>query len=187
MKSAEETFGTSSSEGDSKTANTATEPSGTFEARGHCGTVLFDGVFITISVDKKQRSMAVPKGEKRIPLSSVSGVQWKSCGAVVAGFIAFTVPGGNERTSKLGSSTKNAVKDENSVVFRKDVEDDFAAVRNAIEAAITERETSPAPAPAAAAPSSLADELKKFAELRDSGVLSEAEFEEQKAKLLESE
>ena len=159
-----------------------------FEARGHCGTVLFDGTFITISVDKKQKSMAVPMGEKRIPLSSVSAVQWKSPGGLVAGFIAFTVPGGNERISKLGSSTTNAVKDENSVVFRKDVENKFAAVRNAIETAISERETSPttAPAPAAAVPSSLADELKKFAELRDSGVLSEAEFEEQKAKLLKS-
>jgi hypothetical protein len=69
------------------------------------------------------------------------------------------------------------------------VEGDFAAVRNAIEAAISDRESSPAPAPAAAAAasSSLADELKKFAELRDSGVLSEAEFEEQKAKLLEGD
>ena len=73
------------------------------------------------------------------------------------------------------------------------MEGDFAAVRNAIEAAISDRESSPAPAPApaaaaaAAASSSLADELKKFAELRDSGVLSEAEFEEQKAKLLEGD
>ena len=187
MKSAEETFGTNPSEGDSKTASAPTEPSGTLEARGHCGTVLFDGTFITISVDKKQKSMAVPRGEKRIPLSSVSGVQWKSPGALVAGFIAFTVPGGNERTSKLGSATTNAVKDENSVVFRKDVEGDFAAVRNAVEASISDRESSPAPAPAPAASSSLADELKKFAELRDSGVLSEAEFEEQKAKLLEGD
>ena len=87
----------------------------------------------------------------------------------------------------MGSSTTNAVKDENSVVFRKDVVDKFTAVRNAIETAISERETSPTPAPAAAAPSSLADELKKFAELRDSGVLSEAEFEQQKAKLLEGD
>lgn len=186
---AEGTFETSLSAGDSKTADTGTEPSGTFKARGHSGTLLFDGAFITISVDQHQKSMAVPMGEKRIPLSAVSAVQWKSPSGLVAGFIAFTVPGGNERTSKLGSSTTNAVKDENSVVFRKDVEDKFTALRNAIETAISERETSPttAPAPAAAAPSSLADELKKFAELRDSGILTEAEFEQQKAKLLEGD
>jgi hypothetical protein len=33
----------------------------------------------------------------------------------------------------------------------------------------------------------MADELKKLPELRASGVLTEAEFEEQKAKLLESD
>ena len=32
---------------------------------------------------------------------------------------------------------------------------------------------------------SLADELKKLAELRDSGILTDAEFDAQKAKLLE--
>ena len=42
------------------------------------------------------------------------------------------------------------------------------------------RESGPTGAP------SLADELKKLAELRDSGVLTEAEFDAQKAKLLES-
>lgn len=44
------------------------------------------------------------------------------------------------------------------------------------------------PAPSAAAPGdfghSLADELRKLAELRDAGVLSEAEFAAQKARLM---
>ena len=34
---------------------------------------------------------------------------------------------------------------------------------------------------------SMADELKKLSGLRDSGILTESEFEEQKAKLLESD
>ena len=38
----------------------------------------------------------------------------------------------------------------------------------------------------AAAPGSMADELGKLASLRDSGVLSEAEFDEQKQRLLEA-
>jgi hypothetical protein len=44
-------------------------------------------------------------------------------------------------------------------------------------------EPAPAPAPAAAAPDKL-DQLKQLGELRDSGVLTEAEFEAQKAKIL---
>lgn len=47
------------------------------------------------------------------------------------------------------------------------------------------RQRAPLPAPeAAAAPSSVATELTKLVELRDKGVLTEAEFAVQKAKLL---
>lgn len=45
----------------------------------------------------------------------------------------------------------------------------------------------PAPAPVAAAPSSsddLIEQLQKLGELRDQGILTDAEFEAQKAKLL---
>ena len=42
----------------------------------------------------------------------------------------------------------------------------------------------PAPAPAAAPSSDLVDELKKLADLKAAGVLSDAEFEAAKAKLL---
>ena len=41
----------------------------------------------------------------------------------------------------------------------------------------------PAPAPAAAAPS-LTDQLNSLAQMKDSGILSDAEFEAAKAKLL---
>ena len=44
-----------------------------------------------------------------------------------------------------------------------------------------------APATKVVQQGSMADELKKLSELKDSGILTEAEFEEQKAKLLESD
>jgi hypothetical protein len=55
-----------------------------------------------------------------------------------------------------------------------------------IEATLLQLMNGPAPAAAAAPPpaSSLADELRKLAELRDAGVLSEAEFQAQKSRLL---
>jgi hypothetical protein len=43
-----------------------------------------------------------------------------------------------------------------------------------------------APAPSQAAPTSVADELRKLAELRDSGVLTDDEFATQKRRLLEA-
>jgi hypothetical protein len=42
----------------------------------------------------------------------------------------------------------------------------------------------PAPAPAAATEPDVVEQLKKFAELRDQGILTEEEFAAQKAKLL---
>ena len=44
-----------------------------------------------------------------------------------------------------------------------------------------------APATKVVQQGSMADELKKLSELKDSGILTEAEFEEQKAKLLETD
>lgn len=60
-----------------------------------------------------------------------------------------------------------------------------AAIESAINRIVNEFAVSPMAAGVqAAAPSSKADELKKLAELRDSGILSEDEFTSQKLKLL---
>lgn len=60
-----------------------------------------------------------------------------------------------------------------------------AAIESAVNRIVNEFSVSPvAVGVQAAAPSSKADELKKLAELRDSGVLSEEEFTSQKLKLL---
>ena len=118
------------------------------------------------------------KGEKRILIANITAVQLKMPG-LTNGYIQFTVPGGNE--SKRG--VFDAAKDENSVVFTSRQKDKFWIIRDHIEAVIIAR-SRPAPIPAPAASSSLADELKKFAELRDSGVLTANEFAQQKARLL---
>lgn len=151
------------------------------EVKGHTGTVVFDGDFVTIRRTGFNARMSVGKGEKRIPLSSISAVQWKPAGALVNGFIQFTVGGGNEARSSFGSQTTDAVKDENSVVFLKKQMSDFDALRSEIEKAIADRGRPSSPAPAA--PDHLA-QLKQLGELRDAGVLSNDEFETKKAEIL---
>lgn len=151
------------------------------QARGQSGTVTFDGTFVTISRTGLSR-LTVGKGDKRIPAASITAVQWKSAGALVNGFIQFTLPGGNERRSRAGSQTFDAARDENSVVFTRKQEAAFAAVRQAVEQSIAQRY---APQQTyAPAPSSVADELAKLGQLVQQGLLSREEYEAQKARIL---
>lgn len=97
-------------------------------AKGVTGTVAFDGRMVTINRGKS---------EKRIPVAQVAAVQFKAASLTTRGFIQFTIPGGNEKTRRGGlSSTIDAAKDENSVLFKRSQEADFQAVRNAVEAAL---------------------------------------------------
>lgn len=153
----------------------------TLQARGTSGTITFDGVYVTISRTGLSR-LTVGKGDKRIPVGSISAVQWKPAGALVNGYIQFTIPGGNEQRSRAGSQTFNAAGDENSLVFTRKQAPAFEQIRQAVEAAVAQRY---APQQAyAPAPSSLADELAKLGQLVQQGLLSREEYESQKARLL---
>ncbi len=114
------------------------------------------------------------KGEKRIPYASITIVQIKEPG-LTTGYIQFGVAGGNESRGGV----RGALHDENTVLFRKKVREDFRKVRD-----IVEQRAAAARGGGKPASISLADELGKFAALRDAGVLTDAEFAEQKAKLL---
>lgn len=154
------------------------------QARGQSGTVTYDGTFVTISRTGLSR-LTVGKGDKRIPAASITAVQWKPAGALVNGFIQFTLPGGNERRARAGSQTFNAAADENSVVFTRKQAPAFEQLRAAVEQSIAQRyapqQPMYAPAPQAV---SVADELAKLGQLVQQGLLSREEYEAQKARLL---
>lgn len=114
------------------------------------------------------------KGEKRIPYSSLTSIQFKDAGWTT-GYIQFGVRGGSESRGGV----MDAVKDENTVLFTKKAQADFERLRSIVESRM-----SSAGAPVAAAPASLADELSKLAALRDQGILSDDEFTTMKARLL---
>lgn len=61
-----------------------------------------------------------------------------------------------------------------------------SAIQSSVDRIVNEFSVGPMAVAHTAAPSSKADELKKLAELRDGGVLSEEEFTAQKLKLLRS-
>lgn len=149
------------------------------ETKGHNGTVVWDGAFVTIRRSGFLARASIGKGEKRIPLTAITAVQWKPAGALVNGFIQFTLGGGNETRSKFGSQTFDASKDENSVIFVKKQMHSFEALKAEIENAIASLNGPSTPA----APDHLA-QLRQLAELRDAGVVSNAEFDAKKAEIL---
>lgn len=152
------------------------------EIKGVTGQASFDGQYLTIRRSGVMARSTVGKGEKRIHISQLSAVQWKPAGAISNGFIQFTIPGGNERRSRFGNQTQDAVRDENSIVFKKKQMPQFEKLRAELEAAIAQHHTRSAPTLAPAA--SLADELAKLAALRDQGIITAADFEQAKARIL---
>jgi hypothetical protein len=150
------------------------------EARGADGTLVrFDGQIV--SIDRQGRSrFIIGKGEKRIPVRAITAIQLKPAGLVVQGFIQFTLGGAIERRSRWGSQTNSAATDENSVVFWRNRQADFEALRAAVEAAMVGG-TAQQAGPSAQGD---ADQLHKLHELRTAGVISDDEFVAFKARIL---
>lgn len=149
-------------------------------AKGNNGLVTFDGAFVTITRKGVMARLTIGKGEKRIPIASISSVQWKPPGPLMNGFISFSLGGGNERMSRFGHQTSTAASDENSVIVTRGQAKAFLELRGAIEGAIAARN---APAPQTA-PDVIA-QLEGLGQLRDAGVLTEDEFQQKKADLLD--
>lgn len=146
------------------------------EASGQGGQMRFDGHYITITRNGFLARATHGRGDKNIPITAISAVQWKPAG-MTNGFLQLSI-GGADRQAAKGGRTMNAAKDENSVVFTKKQQPQFEALRAALEQAIASQHASATPA------ASVADELAKLAELHRQGVLNDDEFAAQKARIL---
>lgn len=148
------------------------------EAVGYLGGIVsFDGAFVSIRRRGLNR-LTVGKGEKRIPIQSITAVQLKPAGPITNGFIQFTIAGGIERRSKFGRQTPDAVGDENSVIFTRKQQPQFEILRSAIEGAMVASRRAPEHQ------IDPMDQIRKLAELRDAGIVTEDEFQAKKRSLL---
>lgn len=119
------------------------------------------------------------KGTKTIPFSSISAIQFKEAGAVFSGYLQFTIPGGNESKGGVFS----AASDENTFMFAEKKNNALAIqIKEYIEAKVQELHAPQATQSQSA--TSLSDELQKLASLRDSGILSDQEFQSAKSRLI---
>jgi hypothetical protein len=114
------------------------------------------------------------KGEKTIPFSSIVAVQFKSAGLFHNGYIQFGIIGGVESRRGLF----DAAGDENSVIFQHAHEPSFLELKRLVEERMARGGTPAAPTVA------VGEELERLARLLTAGVLSGAEFQEQKRRLL---
>jgi hypothetical protein len=113
---------------------------------------------------------------KEIRIKSITGIETREPGAIMAGYISFMFSGGKEAG---GYGRFEAAKNENTVMVKKDF-------KQVLECkALVERymyETNSAPAQVAT--TSDADELAKWVALRDSGAITAEEYEAKKRQIL---
>jgi hypothetical protein len=115
-------------------------------------------------------------GNKEILLKNITGVQLKLGGALINGYIQFTVPGGIESKRGIGAATQ----DENTVMFPKSENETAQAIKDKIEQIQTEADR-----PQVTQASSPADEIRKLKGLLDDGIIDQDDFEKKKQELLE--
>lgn len=144
-------------------------------ADGSNGSVEFDGDSIIIRRKGFANKLTQGfQGDKQVPVRSITAVQFRAAGSMMAGVIQFTILGGRE----FAGGMLEATKDENAVMFSRDQEPAFVAIRQAIQRRISEGDR-----PTISAVSS-ADELERLAALLEKGHLTADEFAEAKRRIL---
>ncbi len=116
-------------------------------------------------------------GAKTIPMDSIMSVQFKEGNMWTNGFIQFGIMGGKEARGGVF----NATQDENTVMIKAATNNDARAIKDYIEGIILNRSKNKGVVVQQASP---AEELKKFKELLDMGVISQAEFDAKKKQIL---
>jgi Short C-terminal domain/Domain of unknown function (DUF4429) len=143
------------------------------EYKGYNGTLILTDTGVTIKRGAKGFLLGggMLRGDKTIPYSSIAAVQLKKAG-MTAGYLQLTLVGGPEAKGGLFQSTT----DENTVNFYSNKA--FEEAKKLIEEGMLASRTG------VVQQRSNADELAKFAELRDKGVITEEEFQKKKNQLL---
>jgi len=114
------------------------------------------------------------KGDKTIYINQITAIQVKPGTLWTNGYIQITVPGGLESKKGLFDATQ----DENTVIFTKKNNELVDQIKSKIEELISRQHTgyinqlSPA------------DEVRKYKELLDDGLITQEEFEKKKKQLL---
>lgn len=145
------------------------------EYKGYNGTLVLSDTGVIIKRGAKGFLLGgfALRGDKSIPYSSIVAVQLKRAG-LMAGYIQLTLSGGSEAKAGLFQSTT----DENTINFMTSGQNEkFEEAKRLLDERIVQ-------AHSGGSQKSGADELEKYAGLRDSGVITEEEFQSKKKQIL---
>lgn len=141
---------------------------------GHGGSIELSDASITIKRKGLLSFMTQGlKGDKEIPISLLTAVQYKPAGAFTNGYIQFSFQGGSEAKGGVFQ----AASDENTVLFTKAQQPEFDSLRAKLQARIGRPSSS-------SEKGTYLDDLERLAALRASGVLTEDEFLAKKKQIL---
>jgi hypothetical protein len=150
-----------------------------FSVKGVNGIVEFDGMFVYI-----KRKGAVGfisqglKGDKQIPVQSITSVQLKKSGWLTNGYIQFATAAGEN----IGG-LQEAATNENSVIFLPKYDADFERLKELVMSAISRQASGQPSAPAASTQPSNVESIEKLADLLDRGLITQEEFAAEKARI----
>lgn len=145
-----------------------------FEMTGANGTLYVTDHSIILKRHGANAFMAFGlSGEKEVPFSSITAVQLKEAGMLVKGYIQFSILGSVESNSGL----TNAWYDENTIVLKSENNDMAIQIKNYIQERMGKQQT-------LVTQTSNADEILKYKQLLDLGVITPEEFEVKKRELL---
>ncbi|WP_335729682.1 SHOCT domain-containing protein [Psychroserpens sp.] len=148
------------------------------EIKGRNGTLVVTENKIIIK--RKGLVALLNKGsasDKEIPINNISAIEFFKGNMLVNGKIQFSVPG---EVAVLQS--KPGDFEENTIIFLKKQSSDFLKAKKMIEDLKEKLEQNSNPV---INQISNADELKKFAELKEQGIITEEEFKTKKKELLD--
>lgn len=123
-------------------------------------------------------------GERRYFYKDINSIEYKKPTFVANGYLKVLISGTEETNAKVGllGSSSESMQDQNTVVlraFNKKVGNEADRIYGLILQKIQEAKSS-----GPISNSTKLDELKKLGELKSSGVLTDAEFQAEKDKLL---
>jgi|SRR5665213_10488 len=116
-------------------------------------------------------------GERMIPISTLTAIQLKLGAWWSPGFILFSYAG----SKPFMGGIIEATQDPDAFIFQKELNDEVSIFKAKVEKILRD---SKQVTPTSNSPPALTDEIRKLAELKQQGILSQEEFDAAKRKLL---